>query len=160
MLPSGMHRPWAEPTDTKFRSYFHSLLQGHPQAIHPHNLSVYASRYDFNQSLIRTLQHSIRGAWLTLTTMGFSPTSQSDLASPHVHRIVIRRLSWHCSWNHQYPKCPADRQHDCTVKPVGVRPFGQFVFGDHASDQSNKSTNNDKRNYSITSFEACCTTCP
>jgi len=44
MLPSGMHRPWAEPTVTKFRSYFHSLLQGHPQAIHPHNLSVYASR--------------------------------------------------------------------------------------------------------------------
>ena len=43
-------------------------------------------------SFIRILQHSIRGAWLTLTSAGVTPARQSDLASPHVHRFV----SWLC----------------------------------------------------------------
>jgi len=39
--------------------------------------------------LIQSLQHSIPGAWLTLTQAGVTPASQSDLASPHVHRFVL-----------------------------------------------------------------------
>ena len=46
-----------------------------------------------NRVLIRSLQHSIRGAWLTLTSAGFTPASQTDLASPHVHHIVITPLA-------------------------------------------------------------------
>ena len=34
------------------------------------------------------LQHSILGAWLTLTQAGFPPASQSDLASPHAQDTV------------------------------------------------------------------------
>ena len=45
--------------------------------------------------LIQPLQHSIPGAWLTLTQTGFPPASQSDLASPHVHAIVTRYLTTH-----------------------------------------------------------------
>ncbi len=37
---------------------------------------------------IRSLQHSIPGAKRTLTRAGFTPASQSDLASPHVHVMV------------------------------------------------------------------------
>ena len=39
-------------------------------------------------SFIRTLQHSIRGAGLTLTSAGVTPARQSDLASPHVQPFV------------------------------------------------------------------------
>jgi hypothetical protein len=44
--------------------------------------------------LIQSLQHSILGVWLALTQAGFTPASQSDLASPHVHRLVIRKLGF------------------------------------------------------------------
>ena len=43
-----------------------------------------------NPVLIRSLQCSILSVWLTLTQAGFTPASQSDLASPHVHRMVRR----------------------------------------------------------------------
>jgi len=76
------------PTGTKFRGYIHSTSRGHPRSLHPHYLSVYASNRDFEYLLIRSLQHSIPGAWLALTRTGFTPASQSDLASPHVHRMV------------------------------------------------------------------------
>jgi len=76
------------PTGTKFRGYIHSTSRGHPRSLHPHYLSVYASNRDFEYLLIRSLQHSIPGAWLALTRTGFTPASQSDLASPHVHVMV------------------------------------------------------------------------
>ena len=67
------------------------LPTGH---IRPRHLSVYASRHHFrSRTLIDTLQHSILGARLTLTQAGITPASQTDLANPHVHHIVIR-----CNW--------------------------------------------------------------
>ena len=49
-------------------------------------------QHSISESLIRMLQHSIRGAWLTLTSAGVAPARQTDLASPHVHVMVICRL--------------------------------------------------------------------
>ena len=53
-----------------------------------------------NTVLIRSLQCSILSVWLTLTQAGFTPASQSDLASPHVHRIV-RASGRNASRNHR-----------------------------------------------------------
>ena len=49
-----------------------------------------------SHTLIDTLQHSILGARLTLTHAGITPASQTDLANPSVHRIVI--------WGQSFPK--------------------------------------------------------
>ncbi len=48
-------------------------------AVRPHSLSVYAS----TSRLPDSLQHSIRGGWLTLTSAGFSPACHHGLARPH-----------------------------------------------------------------------------
>jgi len=42
------------------------------------------------RGLIGTLQNSILGVWLALAQTGSTLTCQSDLASPHVHRMVPR----------------------------------------------------------------------
>jgi len=41
--------------------------------------------------LIRPLQHSILGLWLTATQAGSAPASHQTISSPHVHRFVHRR---------------------------------------------------------------------
>ena len=50
-------------------------------------------QHSISESLIRMLQHSIRGAWLTLTSAGVAPARQTDLASPHVQRMVRRFIA-------------------------------------------------------------------
>ena len=94
--------------------------RGHSRSIHPHYLSVYASTSDFGETrLIRSLQHSIPGLWLSSYPAGFHPlvikpfpvrTSTALLAGVGCHlrsedstpRSVLvrssrRRSLWYCS---------------------------------------------------------------
>ena len=93
VLPSGMNRPWADSERYKISGLIPFMAAG-PPTVHSSSLPFYVRfKLRFQSSdLIRNLQHSIRGPWLTLTSAGFTPASQSDLPSPHVQRIVIRRL--------------------------------------------------------------------
>ena len=52
-------------------------------------LCTLQSKHFRSPTLIDTLQHSILGAWLTPTQAGVTPASQTDLANPHVHHIVV-----------------------------------------------------------------------
>jgi len=45
------------------------------------------------KTLIRTLQHSIRGVRRTLTPTGFTPASHQLISSPHVHFFFFVRLA-------------------------------------------------------------------
>ena len=89
VLPAGMNRPWADSDRYKISGLSPFMAAGPPTS-HSSSLPFYVRfKLRFQSSdLIRNLQHSIRGAWLTLTSAGFTPASQSDLASPHVQRIV------------------------------------------------------------------------
>jgi len=93
------------PTGTKFRSYSRSRSKGHLRSIHPHCLSANSicprastghfeanASYSQTATLASCLQHAMLGVPLTLTQTGFTPASQSDLASPHVH--FIRPTIW------------------------------------------------------------------
>ena len=92
VLPSGMNRPWAVSNRNKI-SELHPFIAAGPPTVNSSS-QPFCVRFKTNLQLMMpttALQHSIPGLWLTVTRTGFSPASQSDLASSHVHRFVIPR---------------------------------------------------------------------
>jgi len=108
MLPSSMQTPWAgghqrltqahapcprchfhDLTDRykDFGAQYHSQPDGHARSVHPHDLSVYASKC----LLPDTLQHSIASLRLRATRTGFTPACQQSISSPHLHCVVNQR---------------------------------------------------------------------
>ena len=99
ILPSGMHRPWAE-SDRKQR--FRSAIPfraGQPvPTFHPRYLSAYASTLDFGETpwgggylepLYQRCKCSILGLGLGATQAGFPPANRQTISSPHVHAMVL-----------------------------------------------------------------------
>ncbi|TWT98299.1 hypothetical protein Pla52n_48100 [Stieleria varia] len=112
VLPWGMYKPWALESSDGGQQVpnvgaipLHSCAH-HPQSIHPHSLSACLApespvlqRLTSSTGLIQSLQHSILGLsilglWLAATQAGSPPARQSDLASPHVHFMVIAIVVW------------------------------------------------------------------
>ncbi|TWT79649.1 hypothetical protein CA13_10540 [Planctomycetes bacterium CA13] len=100
VLPWGVNKPWAESNRYLISELIPFTVTG-PPVIHSSSLPLCVrfnrrlrgTTCDSRQllwALILRLQHSILGVWLALTQAGFPPASQSDLASPHVYRLVIR----------------------------------------------------------------------
>ena len=93
VLPWGMHKPWAGSNRYQISELLPFTAAG-PPAIHSSSLPL-CIRFKMRFQLmmpIRIMQCSILGAWLALTQAGFTPASQSDLASPHVHPLVRRHI--------------------------------------------------------------------
>jgi len=94
MLPSDLHKPSAQLILIGANRYqISALLPVHARraTCDPFTLTTFLYTLQPTTSakrLIHWLQHSILGVWLALTQAGFTPASQSDLASPHVHHLV------------------------------------------------------------------------
>ena len=128
VLPWGMHKPWAGSNRYQISELFPFTVAG-PPAIHSSSLP-FCERFKIRLQLmvpIRILQHSILGAWLVLTQAGSPPARQSDLASPHVHRLV-RAFGRNDSPNHR---------RSLPMYPIGIavgNRVSQFTVGTQASD--------------------------
>ena len=84
VLPSGMHKPWAGSNRYKISE----LIAVHRRMATPgrFTLTTFLCTLQGATSdsvLIRTLQHSILGTWLTLTQAGVTPASHQTISSPH-----------------------------------------------------------------------------
>ncbi len=91
ILPSGMHKPWAGSNRYKISE----LIAVHRRMATPGRFTLTTFLCTLQDTisddvLIRTLQHSILGTWLTPTQARFSLASHQTISSPHVHLIVIR----------------------------------------------------------------------
>ena len=92
MLPSSMHKPWAESNRYKI-SELMSFTAGRPLPVDSPSLP-FCVRFKMRfrrKRLIRILQHSILGTWLTLTQAGVPPACHQTISSPHVHRSCCFR---------------------------------------------------------------------
>ena len=111
MLPSSMHRPWAESNRYKI-SELMSFTAERPLPVSSPSLPFCVrfneplrrrrQHYGFTL-LIDSLQHSIRSLWLRATPAGITPACHQTISSPHVHCFVSRIPRLHADCQEQLP---------------------------------------------------------